>query len=317
LNNIITKPIGLIGLDHHSVSGWLAALKDNPFWDLAACADYNANNHEKVRTFFPEARLYEDHRDMIDGELLAASLVLAHPEEKPPIIKDCAENGMAVLCPPPLSDRMDDGMEIIQRCADENVLLHMAFRWHNHPALRELVSLAGADKDEKIKKIQIIYKSPYVSSGFEDDNIYLLEAGSNALNLVSGFISDESYEINGQAIRDEAAGTMSYILNVRSQDDLDIEIRLYPAAGNDVSFSEEISLSLATNRSAYECDTGKQIFKVNGEPFTDKTEALDWEHDLYADVLKAFSLIPLLPGPSPTAVAALQVLDKLLTAQFV
>lgn len=317
MNNIITKPVGLIGLEHHSAGGWLAALNDNPFWDLAACADYNVNNHEKVRTLFPEARLYEDHREMIDCELLAAVLILAYPDEKPPMIKDCVENGMAVLCPPPLAGGLTDGAEIIQRCADESILLHMAFRWHNHPALRELATLAAADKDEKVKNIRIVYKSPYVTTGFEEDNYYLLEAGSNALNLVSGFITDQSYEINGQAIRDEDTGTMSYILNILSQDDPGIELRLIPAAGAGVADSEELSLTLITNKGTYECDTEKREFKVNGRLFDEKPEALDWEHNLYIDVLKAFALMPLIPGPSPTAVSALQILEKLLSAQFV
>jgi len=317
LNNVIARPIGLIGLEHYSSREWLSAFKNSDCWDLVACSDCNIMNHEKSKELFPEIGCYEDHREMIERELLTSVLVLAPPREKPLIIKDCAESGLAILCLPPISGNLNDGSEIIQRCVDESILLHVAFRLNNHPALKEMLKLVGEDKNEIVRKIRLEYKSLYWESELEEGNAYFLEAGSNALNLVSGFISVQNYELIGQVLTNRETGPNSIIMNVQSQDNRQIEIVLFPIAGSNDSNMESLSMTISSDNNVFKCDSEYRTLIKNAEAILEESTEPDWNQNLYEDVLNTFSFLPLLPGPSPSGVSALQALDKLLSIQSI
>lgn len=115
-------PIGLVGCGgiakHH-----LEAYRDWGLQVVALC-DVHLPAAERLRDeFFPEAKVYSDHHQLLADASIEVVDVATHPQQRVPLIRDCLHARRHVLSQKPFVLDLDVGLELCDLAERQNVRL--------------------------------------------------------------------------------------------------------------------------------------------------------------------------------------------------
>lgn len=136
--------IGLIGCGAITADH-LKAYKSAGYQIVALC-DIKRENAEKRRhEFYPDARVFTDHRQLLEISEIEIVDVTTHPEVRPPIIEDCLRAGKHVLSQKPFVLDLDEGQRLAD-LADEcgvRLAVNQNGRWAPHFSYLREAACAG------------------------------------------------------------------------------------------------------------------------------------------------------------------------------
>lgn len=125
--------IGLIGCGGISVHH-LQAYRSAGYRVTALC-DLNRAASEKRQTeFFPEAKIYEDYRELLRDASIEVVDITTHPPQRPPIIRAALEARKHVLSQKPFVLDLDEGQRLVEFAKQQNCYLavNQNGRWAPH-----------------------------------------------------------------------------------------------------------------------------------------------------------------------------------------
>lgn len=125
--------IGLIGCgkisEHH-----LRAYRDLGYPVSVLCDKHPVKLVQRSRPFYPEARLVEDHRELLaDPEVTIVDLA-THTNVRPALVREALLAGKHVLSQKPFVENLTEGQELVDLAKQQNCLLavNQNARWAPH-----------------------------------------------------------------------------------------------------------------------------------------------------------------------------------------
>jgi predicted dehydrogenase len=113
-------------------------------YDVVALCDLEVERaRERQEEFYPDARVYTDHEDLLAREDVDVVDVATHPEARVPVLEDAIEAGKHVLSQKPFVLDLADGERLIEAADERGVTLavNQNGRWAPHWSyLREAVA---------------------------------------------------------------------------------------------------------------------------------------------------------------------------------
>jgi predicted dehydrogenase len=125
--------IGLIGCG--AITKYhLTAYKSAGYRVVALCDVAEAAAEERRREFYPEARVFADHRKLLALDAVEVVDVTTHPEVRPPLIADALRAGKHVLSQKPFVLDLDEGERLADLADKQGVRLavNQNGRWAPH-----------------------------------------------------------------------------------------------------------------------------------------------------------------------------------------
>ncbi len=122
--------VGCGGISHYHLQAYKAA-----GYDVVALADINREAAELRRQeFFPAAKVFTDHRELLKLDTLDVVDVTTHPEIRVPIIEDALRAGKHVLSQKPFVLDLDVGERLADLADKQNLRLavNQNGRWAPH-----------------------------------------------------------------------------------------------------------------------------------------------------------------------------------------
>ncbi len=125
--------IGVIGCgkitDHH-----LQAYRAAGYDVVALCDLHGALAQQRREQYFPQAAVYEDHRDLLCRDDIQVVDITTHTAERPPLVSDAIRAGKHVLSQKPFVYDLDDGLRLADLADQHQVRLavNQNARWAPH-----------------------------------------------------------------------------------------------------------------------------------------------------------------------------------------
>jgi predicted dehydrogenase len=117
--------IGLAGLQHDHLWGYLRGVHGAPGARIVAAADPHAHLRERAAKIagIPAAGLYEDHFDMLEKEQLDACLVFAANSRHAELTESCARRGLHVMVEKPIASDLRGADRMLEAAAKHGIRL--------------------------------------------------------------------------------------------------------------------------------------------------------------------------------------------------
>lgn len=153
---------GLVGFGFIMEKGHAAAYRERAATrgDVAigAVADVCPRRRERARELFPEARIYEDHRALIEAEAGRLDFidVATPPSDHAPVALTALDAGFHVLCEKPLTTSLDDARAMLERASTRRRVLFPCHNYKHAPVVRAVrdVIAAGTIGDVHLVTLQ-------------------------------------------------------------------------------------------------------------------------------------------------------------------
>jgi predicted dehydrogenase len=128
-----TTEIGLVGCGAITEL-MLAAYRAAGFNVTALCDPVAAAAEARCAKFFPDARVFSDHRELLDRTQVEVVDVATHTDVRPAIVSDCLEAGRHVLSQKPFVEDIGVGVQLCDLADREGVKLavNQNGRWAPH-----------------------------------------------------------------------------------------------------------------------------------------------------------------------------------------
>jgi predicted dehydrogenase len=125
--------IGLIGCGGITVEH-LTAYQQAGFDVVALCDIRLDQAQQRAHQFFPDASVYEDHRELLKRGDIEVVDVATHPEQRARILHDCLQARKHVLSQKPFVTDIDLGLRLVDYAEQQQVLLavNQNGRWAPH-----------------------------------------------------------------------------------------------------------------------------------------------------------------------------------------
>jgi predicted dehydrogenase len=100
---------------------------------IVAIADLSPSNREQIRALFPDARLYDDARELLEAEDLDFVDICTPPFTHRALVEEAAARGRHVLCEKPLSLKLEDGEAMAAAVRRAGVVFQPCHQYHYSP----------------------------------------------------------------------------------------------------------------------------------------------------------------------------------------
>ncbi len=137
-------PIGMIGCGDITTNHLRAYRRAG--YDVAALCDLNKERAEQRRDeFFPSARIYDTHQELLKNDDIQVVDITTHPPERPPIIEAALLAGKHVLSQKPFVLDLDEGQRLVDLADSRGLQLavNQNGRWAPHFAYIRAAVEAG------------------------------------------------------------------------------------------------------------------------------------------------------------------------------
>ena len=110
--------------------------------NLVAVADVDLSRTENVRKRFPNARIYQDWRELLDKEKNLNSANISTPDHMHgPITMRCMQRGLHVYTQKPLTQTIFEARQLKRVAAERKLVTQMGIQIHSHAVHRTVVRL--------------------------------------------------------------------------------------------------------------------------------------------------------------------------------
>src|SRR5581483_1558869 len=125
----------------------------SPNLRLVAVADVDLNRTAEVRKLFPQARVYQDWRELLDKERDLQSANISTPDHMhAPITMRAMQQGLHVYTQKPLTQSIYEARQLAKVAADKKLVTQMGIQIHSHEVHRTVVATIQAGAIGKVRE---------------------------------------------------------------------------------------------------------------------------------------------------------------------
>jgi predicted dehydrogenase len=132
----------------------LRSLTSSPNVRLVAVADVDLTRTAEVRRLFPNARIYQDWRDLLDGERDLQSVNVSTPDHMhAPITMRAMQRGLHVYTQKPLTQTIYAARQLTRAAAERGIVSQMGIQIHSHAVHRTVFATIQAGAIGKVREV--------------------------------------------------------------------------------------------------------------------------------------------------------------------
>jgi predicted dehydrogenase len=132
----------------------IQAITHQPAVNLVAVADVDLNRFGEVKKAFPNAKLYQDWRELLDQEKSLDSVNVSTPDHMHgPIAMSAVQLGKQVYCQKPLTHDIYETRQLTQAARERKLTTQMGIQIHSGPEYRTAVKLIQDLMIGKVKEV--------------------------------------------------------------------------------------------------------------------------------------------------------------------
>jgi predicted dehydrogenase len=132
----------------------IRSLTANKHVKLVAVADVDLNRAAEVKKLFPDVKVYQDWRELLDKEKNLNSANISTPDHMHAAITMRAmRQGLHVYTQKPLTQTIYEARQLTRFAADQKLVTQMGIQIHSHPVHRTVVATVQAGAIGKVKEV--------------------------------------------------------------------------------------------------------------------------------------------------------------------
>ncbi len=142
---------GAAGMAWHDIE----AICSNPFVKLVAVAEVDLNRLAQVKAAFPEAKIYQDWRELLEREHRNIDSVnVSTPDHlHAPIALSAMQLGKHVYCQKPLAHDLHETRVLTEFAREKRLVTQMGIQVHSQKAYRQAVALVQTGAIGKVNEV--------------------------------------------------------------------------------------------------------------------------------------------------------------------
>jgi predicted dehydrogenase len=131
------------------------SLSSNPHFKLVAVADVDLSRVGEIKKLFPDVKVYQDWRKLLDEEKGLNSVNVSTPDHMhAPITMSAMRRGLHVYTQKPLTQTIHEARRLTEVAAkDPKIVTQMGIQIHSHPVHRQVVATIQSGAIGKVKEI--------------------------------------------------------------------------------------------------------------------------------------------------------------------
>ena len=130
------------------------ALTASPYLKLVAVADVDLRNTSQIKKRFPDVKVYQDWRELLDKEKKLDSVNISVPDHMhAPITMRAMQQGLNVYTQKPLTQTIYEARQLPRVAREKKLITQMGIQIHSHEAHRTIVAAIQAGTIGKIKEV--------------------------------------------------------------------------------------------------------------------------------------------------------------------
>ncbi len=138
---------GMAGSDIGSLSG-------SKHWKLVAVADVDLTHVKDVKKRFPDVRVYQDWRELLDKEKHLDSVNVSTPDHMhAPITMSAIHRGLNVYTQKPLTQTIYEARQLAKAAADKKIVSQMGIQIHSASEHKTIVAWIQSGVIGKVKEV--------------------------------------------------------------------------------------------------------------------------------------------------------------------
>src|SRR5262249_52735596 len=121
---------------------------------LVAVADVDLGRTAEVRKLFPDVKVYQDWRELLDKEKGLNSVNVSTPDHMhAPITMRALQQGLHVYTQKPLTQTIYEARRLTEAARDRKAVTQMGIQIHSHEVHRTVVATVQAGAVGKVKEV--------------------------------------------------------------------------------------------------------------------------------------------------------------------
>ena len=130
------------------------SLTASPYLKLVAVADVDLRNTKQIKKRFPDVKVYQDWRELLDKEKKLNSVNVSTPDHMhAPITMRAMQQGLNVYTQKPLTQTIYEARQLPRVAQEKKLVTQMGIQIHSHEIHRTIVAAIQAGTIGKIKEV--------------------------------------------------------------------------------------------------------------------------------------------------------------------
>lgn len=132
----------------------LRALAASPHLKVVAIADVDLNRTSEAKSLFPDAKIYQDYRELLENERDLQSVNVSTPDHMhAPITMKAIQRGLNVYTQKPLTQTLFEARKLTEAAKEKGIVSQMGIQIHSHPVHKMVVALIHDGAIGKVKEV--------------------------------------------------------------------------------------------------------------------------------------------------------------------
>lgn len=132
----------------------IRSLSASPHLKLVAVADVDLNHTAEVKKLFPDVRVYQDYRELLDKENDLDSVNISTPDHMhAPITMRAMQRGLNVYTQKPLTHTLHAARQLARVAQEKGLVTQMGIQIHSHPVHKAVVATIQKGAIGKVKEV--------------------------------------------------------------------------------------------------------------------------------------------------------------------
>ena len=132
----------------------IGSLTASPHVKLVAVADVDCGNLDQIKKRFPDVKVYQDWRELLDKEKNLDSVNVSTPDHMhAPITMRAMQQGLNVYTQKPLTQTIYEARQLTRVAREKKLVTQMGIQIHSHEVHRTIVATIQAGTIGKVKEV--------------------------------------------------------------------------------------------------------------------------------------------------------------------
>ena len=132
----------------------IGSLTASPYVKLVAVADVDLGNLDRDQEAFPDVKVYQDWRELLDKEKKLNSVNVSTPDHMhAPITMRAMQQGLHVYSQKPLTQTIYEARQLTRVAREKKLVTQMGIQIHSHEVHRTIVATIQAGTIGKVKEV--------------------------------------------------------------------------------------------------------------------------------------------------------------------
>jgi predicted dehydrogenase len=132
----------------------IGSITANPHVKLVAVADVDLRNVAEVKKQFPDVKIYQDWRELLDKEMHLDSVNVSTPDHMhAPITMSAMRWGLHVYTQKPLTQTIFEVRQLTRVASEKKLVTQMGIQMHSHPIHKAIIAAIRAGVIGKVKEV--------------------------------------------------------------------------------------------------------------------------------------------------------------------